>query len=91
MQHGIVRGVKPGGRIWDCTFKNGEKHGLCRTIDKDKVSIELWKNGHRLSNMQFDCDFNEIARDDDDNLLSDLTAEQFRLSWINDSVVTEQR
>ena len=74
-----MRGVKPGGRIWEGSFKNGKKHGLLRTVDKRSVSIELWKSGVLVSRFQFDEHFQETERDDIDNLLSDLTPDQFEL------------
>ena len=42
LDHGVVRGVKSKW-ILEGTFKDGQAHGLFRTIEEDSIIINLWK------------------------------------------------
>ena len=47
--HGICRKIAPSGDFVEGTWRNGKRHGLQRTITKDSVSIQIFKEYERLS------------------------------------------
>ena len=72
-----MRCVKPGDWIAEGVFKEGFYNGLVRVVYNDKVVIGLFQEGRQLARLHLDGDLEETERQDPNELLTELSAEDF--------------
>ena len=76
--HGVVRSIKPSEWIAEGTFKEGFYNGLVRVVYKDKVLVGLFYEGRQLARLEFDINLVEIEREDPNELLTEMVAQDFQ-------------
>ena len=77
--HGIIRVVGRHGRIEECTYRLGKKHGLHREIDNGIMYVKIFDNDISMAELEYDKDFVEIVRDDPENFFEGVTVYDFKL------------
>lgn len=61
-EHGIVRSFKLGDAIIEASYKNGVRHGFCRSVWADEVAISLFKDDEEVAYFRFGRWFKETIR-----------------------------
>ncbi len=78
-KHGVARCHYINAGLFEASYKDGRLHGLKQWVRLNHVEISLWRNGLQKAEFHFDHDFQEMIREDEDNLLVDLSPADFRL------------
>ena len=81
-KHGFVRQVNKGGWIVEGTYRDGNEHGLIRSIHNEMVCVSLFRDKNLIAQFQFKTTgenaFEEIERSGDEwHLLDDMTSDHY--------------
>ena len=81
-KHGFVRQINKGGWISEGTYRDGNEHGLVRSIHNEMVCVSLFRDKVLIAQFQFKIKgedaFKEVDRSGDEwHLLDDMTSDHF--------------